>query len=206
MSDEEQSLFDEMTEEQKEKLKSDLSNIFTQMFYKVSVIVDCPYAYAVEYGTTPAKKGQGTKEYVTDPETGKRISAVKLKFRNWIAEKEHVTGAERVKRGDAIYEKVMEKGMSPHPYIRPALEDMFRTYPEEAMHLTSEEDVSLAYAVFLANRMKYYLETYKSDVTHTLKDSIKVEPTLMAVMEGKSITQFDPSEEKYHWKPGDVKR
>lgn len=194
-----------MTEEAKEDLEKQLQEWFNQVFREKTVIIDCPYAAAVEYGTTPAKADPLSKDLAVDPENGQTISKVKLRFRNWIAAKEGLTGKERTRRGDAIYHHVMEKGAAPHPYIRPAVEDMFRTVPEDAIGLTSEEDVATAYAYFLVSRMKYYLNKNRSEATHALSDSIKVLPSIVAES-ALNLKEVDLRDEKYNWKPGQARQ
>lgn len=194
-----------MTDEAKEDLERQLQEWFNQVFKEKTVIIDCPYALAVEYGTTPSKANPLSKEIVIDPETGQEVSRTKLKFRDWVERKEGATGKERVRKGDAIYHHVMEKGAAPHPYIRPAMEDMFRTYPEDAVGLTSEEDVVTAYAYFLADRMRFYLKKNKSEATNMLSKSIKVVPSLVAE-NALTLKEVDLHDDKYHWKPGQARQ
>lgn len=194
-----------MTPEAQEDLQKQLNEWFNTVFKEKYVVIECPYALAVEYGTTPSKAGGSAVPKVKDPETGQEITQARLDFRNWIEKKEGVTGKERVRRGDLAYKKVMQEGMKPHPYIRPAVEDMKRTLMEDAMGATSEEEVTMAYANFLAARMKYYLNSNKNDVTDALTKSIRVAPALMAEM-ARNVNEVDLDENKYHWKPGQARK
>ena len=199
------SLFKEITEEQKEDVQNQLQDWFNQMFEPMSVIIDCPYALPVEYGTTPSTRKGEPEGKVSDPETGQMVTPAKLRFREWIGKKEGLHGKDRAEKGDAIYHTVMEEGSAPHPYIRPATEDMYHTVPEDAMGLTSEGQVNVAYAFFLAKRMIHYLESNKSVVTANLKSSIKVLPSFLADV-AYDVKEVDVSESRYHWKPGQARK
>ena len=191
-----------MTEEGKAALNKAVQDEFARIFKEKMVIVDCPYAEAVEFGTTPSKADRSGKTMVDDPETGERISEVKLKFRNWIGEKEGLTGKERKRKGDAIYHHVMENGAAPHPYIRPAIEDLLHSSPEDITMITGIEDIGDACTAYLATKMKMYLEKNESIATGALKDSIKIVPSILA----ESVRDVDIREDRYNWKPGQVRR
>ena len=191
-----------MTEEGKEMLARAVQERFDEIFEKKTVVIDCPYAEAVEFGTTPSKASASEKNMVTDPETGDRISEVRLKFRDWIGEKEGLTGKERVRKGDAIYRHVMEKGAAPHPYIRPAIEDLMHTEPDDIMMITGIDDIAEACAVYLAMRLMMHLERNESIATGALKKSIKVIPAILA----ENVREADVSEDRYNWKPGQARR
>ena len=72
------------TDEGKEALKKAVIAEFEKAFEKKTVIVACPYAQAVEYGTTPARRTEVNVEMTTDPETGDHIPKSKMRFREWI--------------------------------------------------------------------------------------------------------------------------
>lgn len=194
-----------MTDEAKEDLGKQLNEWFNTVFKEKVVIIECPYAMAVEYGTTPSKGNRMSADIVVDPENGQKITATRLKFRDWAAQRNSLSGRERIETGDRIYKKVMEEGMKPHPYIRPAVEDMKHTLIEDAIGLTSEEAVSSAYAYYLAARMKYYLESNGDNVTRELSKSIKVLPDLVAE-NALMLKSVDLSDDKYNWKPGQARK
>ena len=209
MSDDAEGPSIEIPPEAMEKFMKQVQEFFDEKFKECKVVIDCPYALAVEYGTTPSKKkGQGYTKLKRDPQTGKDISEVKLKIRDWIAEKEGLSGKERVKKGDAIYHELMEEGAAPHPYIRPAVQDALHTSPEDVVNRTSEKNLAMAYPMYIADRMAYYLKQNKSDVSHALKDSISVQSTALADVHpgAVSISEIDLRDDKYHWKPGRPKR
>lgn len=194
-----------MTPEAQEDLQNQLQEWFNTVFKEKYVVIDCPYAMAVEYGTTPSKATSTSAVRVVDPETGQKITKARLDFRNWIERKENITGKERVKKGDMIYKKVMKEGMKPHPYIRPAVEDMKHVLMEDAIGATSEEEVTMAYANFLRARMMYYLKNNKDDTTLKLSESIKVVPALVAE-NARDVKEVDLSDDRYHWKPGQARK
>lgn len=191
-----------MTEDGKEALAKAVQEQFNEIFKKKTVVVDCPYAEAVEFGTTPSRASASNKNVVEDPETGDRISEVKLKFRNWIGEKEGLTGKERARKGDAIYHHVMEKGAAPHPYMRPAIEDLLHTDPNDITMITGIDDVAEACVTYLAMKMMMYLEKNESVATGALKKSIKVVPAILA----ENVREVTVEEDRYHWKPGQVRQ
>lgn len=191
-----------MTEDGKEALAKAVQAEFDRVFQKKTVVVDCPYAEAVEFGTTPSKSSSSDKNIVVDPETGDRISEVRLKFRNWIGEKEGLTGKERVRKGDSIYHHVMEKGAAPHPYIRPAMEDLLHADPNDITGITGIDDIAEASNVFLAMKMMMYLGKNESIATGALKKSIKVIPAILA----ENIREADLDENRYNWKPGQARQ
>ena len=199
-----------MTQEMQEDLQKQIQGWFNEVFKEKYVIIDCPYALALEYGTTPAKSGKSVPQTVTDPETGHKITKTRLEFRDWIAKKESLTGKERAKKGDMIYQKVMSEGMKPHPYIRPAVEDMRRLHIEDVTALSNappsaEGDVTAKYAYFLSSRMQYYLHANKDEVSEKLAKSISVAPAMMAVA-ARNVNIVDLNDSKYNWKPGQARK
>lgn len=189
-----------LTDEGREALEKAVTEAVNEMFEEKTVVIQCPYAEAVEYGTTPSK-GEQNNQMATDEETGERISLTKLKFREWIGLKDGIHGKERAKKGDAIYKHVMEEGAKPHPYIRPAIRDLEMTDFDDIMNLTDADNIADACIQFLAMRMVYYLEKNKSVATGELKKSIMVVPKVMA----QNVHDFDNTETKYNWKPGQAR-
>ena len=191
-----------MTQEGKETLTKAIQAKINEQFKDRTVIVDCPYANAVEYGTTPAKKQRATNDIVTDDQTGERITRARMNIREWVGIKEHLSGKDRAKAGDAIYKKVMEEGMAPHPYIRPAIEDMKHMNPDDVIAQVDAENIFDAYTICLAKKMVEHIDKNKSVASEKLKKSVKVVPKALA----PNVKEYDPSEDKYNWKPGQVRR
>lgn len=191
-----------MTDDGKEALAKAVQEEFSAIFKKKTVVVDCPYAEAVEFGTTPSKANRTDSNIVTDEETGDKVTEAKLKFREWIGLKEGLHGKERAKKGDAIYHHVMEKGAAPHPYMRPAIEDMLRMDVDDIVVITGIEDVAEACTTYLAMKMMMYLERNESIATGALKKSIKIVPAILA----ENIQEVDVREDKYNWKPGQARQ
>lgn len=190
-----------MTEDGKEALTKAVQDEFDRIFQKKTAVIDCPYAEAVEFGTTPSRANTSDTNVVTDQETGDKISEVKLRFREWIGLKEGLHGKERAKKGDAIYHHVMENGAAPHPYIRPAIQDMLAMDVDDILMITGIEDVAEACTTFLAMKMIMYLEKNESIATGSLKKSIKIVPSVLA----ENIKEADVREDRYNWKPGQVR-
>ena len=93
----------------------------------------------------------------------------------------------------------MEEGASPHPYVRPALEDMRRATKEEINAVAGDEqNLSMAFAMYLGSRMRAHLDRNKSVATGKLKESIIIVPAVLA----EGVKEADVSDDKYHWKPG----
>lgn len=73
-----------------------------------AVSIDAPYAAYLEFGTGPTTK-TGSRHRQTDTEAKRR-------FKAWAAAKGF-----GVAFGERIYHRIMERGLDPHPYLRPAM-------------------------------------------------------------------------------------
>lgn len=78
-----------------------------------TIIVGSDHAQAVEFGTNPARPNGSRRPG--------EVSKVEAEIREWVGRKLGLTGAERDRRAHAIYRSIMENGMAPQPYARPAM-------------------------------------------------------------------------------------
>ena len=138
--------------------------------------IDCPYAQYVEFGSDPydpAKKNITPR--VPDPICGDEVTETNLKIRDWAQEKLGLDPDMRKKRGDTIYHELMDNGMKPRPFIRPAINDVFEDF---AVHPDRYVTPSMGLSEKLATETKEimikYLASYRSVVTGDLMKSIKV--------------------------------
>ena len=155
------------------------------------VVIESPFAKYVEYGTTPAKKTPALNT-IRDPEAGDMVTLTRLHIRDWAARKYNLSGAERVREGDKVYKHVMRKGMTPHPFIRPAIRDMEYISPEDIIKKYNEGAPPAAiFAEHLADRMRYYLRRNRTD---GLVDRVKVKPVEGNEVDLGESDIFDPDE------------
>lgn len=154
-------------------------------FKSCEIVIDCPYAVYVEYGTHAAKNKSQSK---TNP--------VWMRFMRWaLLKPKFVTLPinERKKLAYGTYVRVMREGLPEHPFIRPALKEMAQSVNryEYFSHGGSIKN----YAEAVANRMKKILEDDDRYYTHHLIDSIYVrEIGDHGTTEQTTLDEFDYSE------------
>lgn len=146
---------------------------------KYTVSIDCPYAQYVEFGSDPAEKT--TVPHVEDPICKDKVTEVNLKIRDWAQDKFGLDDKMRKKRGDAIYKQIMEEGMKPSPFIRPALffvlEDMkahMSENPEDSIYFKPGVNTTEVIANEVAAHMAKNLMQNDSIVNGDLMRGINV--------------------------------
>lgn len=135
-----------------------------------AVVIDCPYAMYVEFGTDPADEHAPSSTKILDSVCGDKVTSVRYKFRNW-AERKY--GVEKRKEiGDKVYRAVMKNGLAPSPYIRPALHEVERRIMNKELNVEDGEKV----AQTLVDLMKENLQKHKNIDTSSLYQSIRIDP------------------------------
>lgn len=129
------------------------------------VVIESRNAQFVEFGTTPARRATYT--------AGE--SPVLKRIREWCAHKWGLTegSKELDRRSRYLYHKIMENGLAPSPFIRPALEtlkDELTKAGDEWTSLVSLEEL----AEFLAEQLRVNLIQDDHIYTGELLDSIYV--------------------------------
>ncbi len=142
-----------------------------------NVIVDSPHAAYVEFGTVGAQMSSGERKY------GKgQISPVRAEIREWVGKKFGVQDLrERNRRGDRIYHQIMQNGIPPYPYFRPAVHLVFNGSPTDSLQPADPadwldkgqglEDI----AAMIAAKMQQLLMENGSVYTGELLRSIRIE-------------------------------
>lgn len=139
-------------------------------FRPFDILIDSDHASYVEYGTGPATSGSHeAKEFG---------QSAKDKIERWAMTKPSFAGLTPRQRRDlayATYNKVMKEGITPAPFIRPALDDFFTT--ENLTEFFKDETGTMErLADHLAQMMKENLLRNDSYYTGDLYDSIRIVP------------------------------
>ena len=142
------------------------------------VIVDCPYAQYVEFGTAPARRGAKS-----EPPLEKEIY-------EWTRDKLGIVEEKELKRvSRAIYWKIIKEGLLPMPYLRPAIHDAMSEVREDWLDMGhSIQDI----AESIVFRAKGYLELNDQNYTHGLEQSISVDESFLRTgpREGSEIDDY----------------
>lgn len=131
------------------------------------VVVDSEHACMIEFGTGPAS---------ASPKYNKKkgeISPVRQAIRDWAAKKFGASMKADVNQiGDRIYRNIMEYGMLPYPYMRPAMHMVLEELDKEEWleNGMSIEDIADA----IAEEMKNILVENDTLYTGELYDSIRL--------------------------------
>lgn len=140
----------------------------TGRFQTYDVVVLSPHASYIEYGTNGATKksaevdayGQSVKDVID--------RWVILKFGTQFNKKQ------RREFSYSVYKKIMQKGITAKPYIRPAIQNiMDNTELLNDVFATSNEPLK-DIAILISDEMKDIVRFNDSIFTHELIDSIKV--------------------------------
>ena len=122
-----------------------------------AVVVDCPYAEYIEFGSDPAKNATSK---VYDAICGDWVTETRLRIRDWAQDKWHLDDKARKRAGDKIYHNIIKNGIPPQPFVRPALygfEIVFRNDPD---YFLNQDNPSRAICSYLRDEMIKILETH----------------------------------------------
>lgn len=140
------------------------------------VEIDCPYAQYVEFGSDPYDPGKrNITPRVHDDICGDEVTETNLRIRDWAQEKLGLTPEMRKKRGDTIYHELMDNGMKPRPFIRPARNDVIEdlaVHPDR--YMMEGKNTSENIAREMRANMIRYLAAHKAVTTGDLMKSIQV--------------------------------
>ena len=132
------------------------------------IFFDAPYdlvAFWLEHGTGPAQKGR--KE--SPREDGK---TAEQRIGDWTAKRNPgLTKKELKERKAEMYEQIMQTGTPPHPFIRPAAEDLYGT--GRADEILSKEGTTTDLAQEFVNLMVDHLRDNRSITGAEGDDSIE---------------------------------
>lgn len=142
-----------------------------------NVIVDSPHAAYVEFGTVGAEMSSGERKYGRG-----QISPVRAEIREWVGKKFGIRDPrERNRRGDMVYRTIMQNGIPPYPFFRPAVHLVFNGSPSGSLQPAdpadwldkgqSLEDI----AAMIAAKMQQLLMENGSVYTGELLRSIRIE-------------------------------
>ncbi len=160
-----------------------------------SIVIDAPYALALEFGTSGAKskgskvrkvfyKSNGRAMELEVTEAFFDIYVWALRHTRSITKADNLTDAFSL--ASAVYLKICTSGLAPHPFIRPALfevEDNFKEYFKRASE--DYDDPMEGIANIVAEKIRENLESrhlvagamYSPQTdTGLLSQSIRVEP------------------------------
>ncbi len=174
------------TEQFKESLKEHLTN--SEQFKPYKVVIDAPYAEALEFGTGPANPGNASPKSMhafvrNNTLYMKETTEVFNKFYEWVVGTGHFD--EPYEAARAIYRKIMEEGMAPHPFIRPALHSVEDELQELLEREGSLKGVTEELAMRIAQNLRDY-SPYPMVSTGELINSIRVEECQPEDLEAES--------------------
>lgn len=138
-------------------------------FKPYRIKVDSDHAGYVEFGTLPSTAPPRPKEEQGTP------TAVELKFREWVKRKFNISDPKKLNRvAHNIYKDIMQNGMPPIPYMRPA---MYTALDEiEARNLNDpwlDHNTTKDLADWIVELMKEYLDNNDTVDSGELRDSIQ---------------------------------
>jgi len=136
-------------------------------FKLYDVVVTSDHASYIEYGTGPANPAvPGVSEF---------LQSAKDKIYMWASLKPKfamMTPAERKKIANATYKKVMEKGITAHPFMRPAIHHVMNN---ENLTERFEQGMTMeGFANLLADKMREIVWDEDIYCSGVLMDSIQV--------------------------------
>ena len=121
-------------------------------------VVGCTSEHAryVEFGT------YGSRKYPLDRHNSYRsrgqVSPVELEFRKWVEKKFGYTGDKRDQVAKRVYHNIMEHGMAPNPFIRPAFHTVEHMVKSDPDWLSRPGNSILEFARLVTEEMKRILE------------------------------------------------
>ena len=137
----------------------------------VEIIATSSHAMYLEYGSGPASKNSSNKGNSADG------LSVKQEIRKWVEVRFPTMGrTEKDKFAYNVYRKIMTKGTTPHPYMRPAIKDVLMSTDLENWLDEGKTVEDLGNRI--ADRMKEYLRNGEDGESHIYQwevyNSIKV--------------------------------
>ena len=103
-----------------DKLEEQLREIILEKIPQMEISISCPYAQYVEFGSDPATNTSGAAK-VYDYVCGDWVTEPNLRIRKWAQDRLGLSNEDRKRTGDRIYHSIMDNGMIPRPFIRPAI-------------------------------------------------------------------------------------
>ena len=168
-------------------------------FELYDVVVSSDHASYVEYGTGPANP--------TVPGAHDFMDSAKARIERWVSLKPSfatMTPRQRKNMAYAVYKKVMEHGITPAPFIRPAIHDMLTT---ENLTKRFEEGMTMEqFAESLAARMRKNLLDNDSYYTGDLMDSIQVVRADEHMEEAEESIADEQKAEEWNKESNEVKK
>lgn len=171
--------------------------VWNARFPPLMVYVDAPYAKYIEYGTGPSIYRDENGAY----SRGKYISDAYLaRLENWVRSKFGQTDKEDVRNvAYRIGMNIMRNGTKPHPFARPAMEDMIWDIDNGMYDFNDPTLTSWILAANLMERMRYYLDKIPGpdesprkyptnySTSHILYNSMHIDPAPPGVTATLSI-------------------
>ena len=154
-------------------LKAAISEMF-KMDEEMSVVVDCPYAQYVEFGSDPTTVDSKAPK-VQDDICGDKVTQTNLNIRDWLTKKYMLTPEQRKERGDKLYKKIMDEGMQATPFMRPAkyvVEEDLKVHPDKYLRPNTSFSENIAHEMKV--QMENALMQNESLVSGDLLGSIRV--------------------------------
>ncbi len=140
-----------------------------------SVYVDSGHAGHVEFGTEPA---DDTPKYSNSNSSDKALSPVKQAIRDWASKKFGLNDPWSIARiGDRIYHNIMENGMLPIPYLRPAMYNVkneLESEDQSIVDIPHLNGVVWAICEKIADKAKDIIDINDTIYTEELREGIRV--------------------------------
>lgn len=165
--------------EEEDAIKDAIEELLSETgdFAPRSIIISAPYAKYVEFGSNPAK---GSK--ASNSEVWKELD-------KWLRDKMGIIDDKERRRALwPVYRKIMEEGIPPQPFIRPAIHKTLATIGDDwfANGGTMQE-----LAEIIVRVMKNNLELNRTNYTGKLRDSIYI---VTGAVEGDSDLENIPAD------------
>lgn len=135
----------------------------TPIMTPARVYSDCPHATWVEFGTLPATKRSENTKPVLDI------------LQEWAERKLGLKDAEAMRVARSIYHKILETGMQPAPYFRPAIYDTLSEVESKSETWFSDGYTIEDIAKSIAERAVLNLKRNNQNYTYELSNSIAVD-------------------------------
>ena len=169
---------------------------------------DCPEAKWVEFGT------YGTKKYTYDTKNSYRakgqVSPVEEEFRDWVEKKFGYTDKKRDDVARKVYHNIMEHGMAPNPFIRPAFHTIQHMVESDPDWFSKPGNNLKEFARLVTEEMKRILE--ENNIPYTgrivnrifyddMEGDMLVSPFMQALPQNvldSDTADYKGDEQRYH--------
>ena len=155
-----------------ETLRKVIAENFTDqgMLMSYDIVIDCNHALFVEYGTGPAN--------TQDPQYDEFGRSVKTRIAEWVDYRfgNNLTPRQRQEMAYSVYKNIMDKGIKPSPFIRPAIDEVLGDSETIQAIFDSGGDPMHRLAEYIIHVMVENLYINDNVYLHGIENNISIRP------------------------------